>query len=198
MYVLQIAYGFWKKRSTVSSVCSLSCEKKTGILIDKPKREKPKTVHTPENIAVLAESVCEAPSTLIHRRSQQLNISETSLRRILHKHLGRTPYKVQFFQELKPIDHPMRFRFAKWTAIVLQKMPILAKKNHLFRWSSFWSWRVCKQAKLSPLENPHAYIEKPTHLNRVTVWCGFWFRAIIGPFFVGNELGEAVTVNGDR
>ena len=35
--------------------------------------------------------------------------------------------------------------------IDLQKMPILAKKNHLFRWSSFWSWRVCKQAKLSHL-----------------------------------------------
>ena len=27
-------------------------------------------------------------------------------------------------------------------------MPILAKKNYLFRWSSFWSWRVSKQAKL--------------------------------------------------
>ena len=25
------------------------------------------------------------------------------------------------------------------------------KKNHIFRWSSFWSWRVCKQAKLSHL-----------------------------------------------
>ena len=36
-------------------------------------------------------------------------------------------------------------------AIDLQKMPILAKKNHLFRWSSFWSWLVCKQAKLSHL-----------------------------------------------
>ena len=36
-------------------------------------------------------------------------------------------------------------------AIDLKKMPILAKKNHLFRWSSFWSWRVCKQAKLSHL-----------------------------------------------
>ena len=22
-------------------------------------------------------------------------------------------------------------------------------------------------------ENPHAYIEKPTHTKRVTVWCGF-------------------------
>ena len=50
--------------------------KVTGILIDKSKREKPKTVSTPENIAAVAESVCEAPSTLIHRLSQQLNILE--------------------------------------------------------------------------------------------------------------------------
>ena len=60
--------------------------KETGILIDKPKRVSPKTVRTPENIAAMAKSMCEAPSTSIHRRSQQLNISETPLRRILHKH----------------------------------------------------------------------------------------------------------------
>ena len=36
-------------------------------------------------------------------------------------------------------------------AIDLQKKPILAKKNYLFRWSSFWFWRVYKQAKLSHL-----------------------------------------------
>ena len=36
------------------------------------------------------------------------------MRRILHKGLGMTTYKVQLVQELKPIDHPMRFRFAKW------------------------------------------------------------------------------------
>ena len=73
-------------------------------------------MRTLENIAAVAESMCEAPSTSIHRRrcSQQLNISETSLRRILHKDLRMTPYKVQLVQELKPIDHPMRFRFAKW------------------------------------------------------------------------------------
>ena len=59
----------------------------------------------PENIAAVTESVCQAPSTSIHRRSQQLNISETSLRRILHKDLGMTPYKTQLVQELKPIDY---------------------------------------------------------------------------------------------
>ena len=40
------------------------------------------------------------------------------------------------------------FASLSMSAIDLQKMLILAKKNLLFRWSSFWSWRVCKQAKL--------------------------------------------------
>ena len=29
----------------------------------------------------------------------------------------------------------------------------------------------------------HLYIEKPTHPKRVNVWCGFWFRGIIGLLF---------------
>ena len=44
-------------------------------------------------------------------------------------------------------------------------------------------------------ENLHAYVEKPTHPK--SVWCRFWFRVIIGPFFFENEQGEAVTVNGN-
>ena len=67
-----------------------------------------------------------------------------------------------------------------WT--MLGNIPILLftilakKKNHLFRWSSFWSWRVCKQAKL--------FIEKPTHPK----------RGIIGTFFFENEQGEAAAL----
>ena len=38
-------------------------------------------------------------------------------------------------------------------------------------------------------ENPHVYIGKPTHPKRVNVWCGFWFRDIIG---------QRHTVNGDH
>ena len=66
------------------------------------------------NIAAVAESVQEVPSTSINCRYQQLNISKRSLRRILNKDLGMTIYKVQLVQELKPIDHPMNFSFAKW------------------------------------------------------------------------------------
>ena len=41
-------------------------------------------------------------------------------------------------------------------------------------------------------------IEKPTHPKQVTVWCGFWSRFIIGPFFFQNEEVVAVTINSDR
>ena len=106
--------------------------KQTDIHIDKPKREKPKTVRIHENIAAVAESVCEPPSTSIHCRSQQFNISETSLRRILHKDLGMTPYKVQLVQELKPIDHPIRFRIAKWACDRLSEDDDFGKKKIIF------------------------------------------------------------------
>ena len=49
------------------------------------------------------------------------------------------------------------------------------------------------------IENPHAYIEKPTHpktshcLVRI-----FQSRGIIGTFIFETEQGEAVTVNRDR
>ena len=41
--------------------CLVKTVKETDILIDKPMPEKPKTVRTPENIAAVAENVCEAP-----------------------------------------------------------------------------------------------------------------------------------------
>ena len=86
----------------------------------------------------MVESVCDVPLTSIRRRSQQLNISETSFRRILHKDLGMTPYKVQLIQELKPIDHPKRFRVAKWIDLIYtrcdQKITVILNffKNDLF------------------------------------------------------------------
>ena len=49
---------------------------------------------------------------------------------------------------------------------------------------------VCKQAKLSHLGH--------RKFTRVTVWCGFWSRGTIRPFFFENEQGEAVTVNAVR
>ena len=80
-------------------------------------------------------------------------------------------------------------------------MPILAKKNIIFSDEAHFDLGgyVNKQnSRFWGTENPHAYIEEPTHPKRVTFWCGFWSRFIIGQFFFENEQGEAATVNSDR
>jgi len=82
--------------------------------LDKATRSRVRPVKSTENIAAIAQSVLEQPSTSTHHRSQNLNISRTSLRKILNKDLGMKPYKVQLVQELKPHDHPMCFQFAQW------------------------------------------------------------------------------------
>ena len=80
-------------------------------------------------------------------------------------------------------------------------MPILAKKKIIFSDEADFDLGGCvnkQNGRIWGTENSHEYIEKPTHSKRVTVWCGFWSRGIVRPFFFKNEQGEAVTVNGDR
>ena len=91
-------------------------------------------------------------------------------------------------------------RLGSGPAIDLQKMPILAKKIIFSDETPFdLGEYVNKQNCLIwGTEYPHAYIEKPKNPKWVTVWCGFWSRCIIGPFFFQNEQGEAVTVNDNR
>ena len=74
-----------------------------------------------ENIAAVAESVCEAPSTSIHRRSQQLHISEISLRWILHT-------KFYLFRSWSLLTIQWVFASLCGPVINLQKTLILGKK----------------------------------------------------------------------
>ena len=61
---------------------------------------------------------------------------------------------------LSPNEYGCVYASLSGPAIDLQKMPILAKKNHLFKWSSFWSWWVCKQVKL-----PQVRHSKPARIH---------------------------------
>ena len=71
-------------------------------------------VRSAVNISVVCDSVAEEPPTSTCRRAQQLNISRTSLMRILNKDLNLNAYKVQLTQELKPTDHFERRQNAEW------------------------------------------------------------------------------------
>ena len=46
--------------------------------------------------------------------------------------------------------------------------------------------------------NPHEVHQVTMHPQKVTVWCQFWAGSINGPYFFGNDIGEAITINGER
>ena len=89
--------------------------------------------------------------------------------------------------------------FVKWVCDRLTEVGDFGKKIIFSNAAHFdLGWYLNKKnCGICGTENPSAYIEKPTHPKRVTVWCEFWSRGIIEPFFCENEQRKAVTVNGN-
>jgi hypothetical protein len=73
---------------------------------------RPRPGRSNENIEAVRQSVAVNPSVSYRRRSQQLNISGTTLRRILKQDLHMFPYKVQLTQRLLETDKPRRLAYA--------------------------------------------------------------------------------------
>lgn len=161
---------------------------------------RPRSGRSVENIALVRESVNGSPQKSVRRRSQQLGIRYSSLQRILVRDLHYHPYKIQFTQELKMLDHQKRLDFVDWVLRRQQEDDGFARKvifsdEAHFHLNGYVNKQNCR---IWGSENPHSFHEREMHPQRVTVWCGFWAGGVIGPYFFENEAGQAVTVNGDR
>ncbi|KAJ8947570.1 hypothetical protein NQ318_010082 [Aromia moschata] len=73
--------------------------RETDMLMDNRSHPRVRPVRTAERIAAVAQSVRENPRNSTRHRAQQLNVSRTSLRRILHTDLELFVNKLQLTQE---------------------------------------------------------------------------------------------------
>lgn len=172
----------------------------THTLVDNVHPQRRRTVRTEEVIAAVEQSVEEDPNESIRRRAQQLVLSPSTLWKILRKDLGLRAYKIQLVQELKPRDHQMRRTFGEWAENKIRLDPYFHQKILFSDEAHFWlNGYVNKQnCRIWSDENPEAFIEKPLHPEKLTVWCTLWAGGIIGPYFFKDNDGQNVTVNGDR
>lgn len=79
-----------------------------------------KCVCTLENVARVEEAFSRSPRRSARKHALQLDISDRSVRRILHKELQYHPYKMQIMQKLNANDLPKRLRFC-WELLELMK-----------------------------------------------------------------------------
>lgn len=164
------------------------------------KRQPPgprRTVRTPENVERVRQAVLTSPRRSVCRHSAALRISNSSVRRILHRDLGFHPYKMSVVHKLTEGDYPQRAAFAEAMLQILEDEPnailIMSDEAHfhlngVVNRQNFRYW-AC--------ENPRTLHELPLHSPKVTVWCGVGKFGIVGPYFF-EENGNTVTVTADR
>jgi len=157
-------------------------------------------VRTPENIGRVREAFDRSPRRSAVRHATTLGITPRSVRRILHNDLHYHPYKIQIFQALNTRDYGARVRFCQEMLDLIGEYEDLVNNMwmsdeahfHVSGFANKKNFRYWSQA------NPRALHEKLLHSPKVTVWCAIAASGIIGPYFLENETGNAVTANADR
>ncbi|GFT89642.1 DUF4817 domain-containing protein [Trichonephila clavipes] len=108
--------------------------------------------------------------------------------------------KEKFGLAIHQNDHHARRRFVEWAQNEIAVVPDFHKRILFSDEAHFWlngyvnkqNCRICSEV------NPQVYVETPLHPEKLTVWCALWAGGIIGPYFIKNDEGHNVTVNGDR
>ena len=170
-----------------------------GAVTDLPRTGRPRNVRTDENRERVREIVEETATTSTRRRSTELGISRSSLRRILHS-LQLFPYKVQMVQELKPADYEARLQCAIRLQELAQNEPnfiqkLLMSDEAHFHLNGFIN---TQNYRFWGSENPRIIQMRQLHPIKCTVWCAMMADKIIGPYFFEDDNGNPVTVTGER
>lgn len=168
----------------------------TGSTLNQKPKGPQRTKRSEETVNEVGASVLRNPGQSTRKRSAELSVSRTTLRRILKKDLKLHPYKLQLVQHLKPNDHNLRRHFVE---TMLERFRSF--NNILFSDEAHFhlNGHVNKQnSRYWASDNPHFKHQKPMHSPKVTVWAAISTHGIIGPFFFEDQRGNSVTVNTER
>lgn len=172
-----------------------------GSVADRPKSGRPRSARMLANISRTRESVEANESTSIRHRAQELNLSRSSLSRIMHHDLHLKAYKISLVQELKESDHQSRLNYCNWLLNQSVKDPdfwqkiIMTDEAHFHLSEAVINRQNCR---IWATEQPCVLKKGALHSPKVTVWCGIWARGVIGPYFFEDSVGKTVMVNGER
>ena len=131
--------------------------------------------------------------------ARRTGLSAPTVRRILHKDLVLSPFKLRLTQKLKRGDKAKRLAFCTWLRGKLSGRPRWLDGVYMSDEAHFYlDGQVNKQnCRIWAAENPHAGVEHEVQTPHVTVWSAISAKRLIGPFFF-EEAGAAATVTASR
>lgn len=155
------------------------------------KRSREQPTKSPENIEATVQHFTNDPHTSIRRGALTLNLSRSSIQRIL-KGLSWHPYKVQVVQALQEEDLENRIEFAQQE---LARININQMHLSQLTWSDEAHFHLDggvnrHNCRYWAQENPHWVVHKPLHSARTTVWAAIWQGGVYGPFFFDDTVNK--------
>lgn len=173
----------------------LSNFRATGSALKRKSSGRPLTATTPDNVARVSASIQQSPRRSALKHAAALELSDRSVRRILHTHLHMHPYEMMITQELSARDFETRRAVCE---DILQNIPVGAVLISSDEAHFHLSGTVNKQNfRYWATENPQEIHQRPLHSPYVTVWCAVAEFGVLGPYFF-EENGQKVTVTADR
>ena len=143
-----------------------------------------RTVRTIDNVQRVVVAVMEQPQTSQRRLSAQLDLSLSSINRIL-KDRGFHPYRLRHRHALNEEDFESRMDFATEFLSELEDSPnilqmMIFSDEAIFHVDGHVNGWNCRYYAL---ENPDFVADEPLNSPKVVVWCGVSWNRIFGPFF---------------
>ncbi|CAI9738112.1 XP_014784835.1PREDICTED: uncharacterized protein LOC106879674 [Octopus vulgaris] len=161
-----------------------------GTVADLPRSGRPRSVRTPKMTDSVVTAITQSPQTSAVRLSAELDISRSSLRRILQEN-GYKAYHPKLIYCLVQDDAERRLQMCQLFISLFENYPQLFNK---IMWSGEASFKLNGMIKrhncvIYATENPHY---EPLNEPGVTVWGALSSDGLLGPYFF-NE-----TVTGDN
>ncbi|CAF4499633.1 unnamed protein product [Rotaria sp. Silwood2] len=152
----------------------------TGSIEDEPRSGRPITVRTEENRQLVSQTFLLNPRTSQRRASDDLNISRTSLQRLM-KDLNLKPYKSRLLQALNEDDPDRRLEFCEWILDSTQDDQTLLDQILWTHEATFkTNGRVNRHNCVYWSDtNPHFIIEQELNVPQVIVWGGIWSNGML-------------------
>ena len=141
----------------------------------------PRTATGLDNVAAVRAAIERSPRRSARKHAIALQLSERSVRRILHRDLKMHPYKMVIAQEMSDRDFETHVTLCHDLLRNVPRTAVLLFSDeahfHLSGTVNKQNFRYWSQ------NNPREVHQRPLHSPKVTVWCTIFEFGVWGPYF---------------
>ncbi len=185
----------WGKNASIPSrptIVAIHAKAIEGNLVDLDRTGRPRTSRSDENVDTVMTAFCQSPKKSVRRASGELNLSKTTVHRIL-KGEKMHPYRLHILHELFDEDLAARRAFAEEMLQVIENddtflHQLLFSDEAVFHLSGQVNRHNCVYWST---DNPSHTAMRPLQSPKIVVWMGVWSEGLIGPYVFED------TVTGD-